>query len=250
MDLMSLFLIFIIGFFSAIIGITVGSSDFIRIPLLVMLGLPPKVAVASNKVGAILKNIVGIYKYGKTKHINSKLGFLLVIFEFIGAIIGAKILLNINDSIIGKVVAIALFIVVILPLLKKNLGVKKKEKISKKKLLIGVILFFLLSIFKGAIGGTGIFQTYILATLFGLTFLECAGTRRIPNLISALTSVFIFSFHKIINWEVGIVLLISEGLGAYVGATLALKKGNKFVRRLFITVGIILSIVVLYNSFI
>lgn len=243
MDLLTFILVFIIGFSTAIIGIIVGSSGLIRIPLLILLGIPPQISVATNKVGSIGISIVGLYRYGKEKLIDLKIGFSMVSVEIFGAIIGSYILLSISGGILKKIIGLVIFGIVFLIIIKKNVGLKKIKEIPRRNWIIGAFLFFIVAIYGGFIGGGGgTIQTYILISMFGLTFLESAATRRIPNLIGALTSVSIFAFYGIINWPVGIVLLISESMGAWVGSSIAIKKGNKFVKILFVIVAIALAI--------
>ena len=58
MDFIFLSIVFAIGFFSSILGIMTGSSGLIRIPLLIILGLPPQMAIASNPMFKDFKGII------------------------------------------------------------------------------------------------------------------------------------------------------------------------------------------------
>lgn len=243
MDLLTFVLIFIIGFSTAIIGIMVGSSGLIRIPLLILFGIPPQVSIATNKFGSIGMSITGLYKYGKEKLVNLKIGSAMVFIEIFGAIVGAYILLSISGGALKKIIPLVIFGIVFLIIIKKDVGLKKIKEIPKRNWIIGIFLFSILGIYGGFIGGGGgTIQTYILASVFGLTFLESAATRRIPNLVGALLSVSIFAFYGIINWPVAMTLLVSESMGAWVGSSIAIKKGDKFVRTLFVVVAIALAI--------
>jgi len=248
MDLTILILVFIIGFLTAIIGVIVGSSGLIRIPLLILLGIPPQVSIAVNKLGSLGATIIGLYKYGKEKLIDLKIGFSMILVEILGAIIGAYILFSTNEDILKKIIGIVIFGIVFLIIMKKNIGLEKMKDIPKRNWFIGIFLFFIVAVYGGFIGGGGgTLQTFILTSIFGLTFLESAATRRIPNLFGALTSISVFSFYGIVNWPIGITLFVGESMGAWVGCSIAIKKGNKFIKMLFIIVAIGLSIQLLLS---
>lgn len=248
MDIFTLILIFIIGLLTSIIGAMVGSSGLIRIPLLFLLGIPPQMAIASNKVGSVGRNLAALCRYGKKKLINIKIGFGMLVTRVAGTVIGAYLLLSASDLAINKVLAIVIFGIIILLAFRKDIGIRKRKRITAKHWVIGLFLFFVVSIYGGFIGaGSGTIQTYILLSVFGLTFLESAGTRRISGLASSLVSVSIFAYHSIVNWEIGLVLFVSCGIGGWIGASVAIKKGNKFVKILFIVVALALGIKLLFT---
>ncbi len=243
MDIFTLILIFIIGLLTSIMGVMVGSSGLIRIPLLILLGLPPQIAIASNKVGTIGRSITGLYKYGKEKLVNTKIGFSILALQVAGAATGSYILVSISGLAINKILAIVIFVVIFLLIFKREIGLKKIKQIPKKNWIIGLVLFFIAGIWGGFIGaGAGTVQTYILVSVFGLTFLESAATRRMSNLVSSLVSVSILAYYSVINWQVGLVLFVGCGIGGWIGASIAIKKGNKFIKILFIVVALALGI--------
>ena len=146
MDIFTLILIFIIGLLTSIIGVMVGSGGLIRVPLLILFGLPPQVAVASNKLGSLGLNIVALYKYGRKKLVNIKIGISTLILQIVGTAIGAYILLSTSDLVINKVLAVIIFVIIFLLIFKKDVGIKRLKQISVKRWIIGLVLFFIVAI--------------------------------------------------------------------------------------------------------
>lgn len=243
MDFTSMLFIFFIGLSTAIFGIMVGSSGLIRIPILILMGFPPQVAIASDKIGTIAMASIGIYKYNKEKLIDYRVGSKLIILEIIGAIIGAKILIALNPTYLNKIIAIIIFIVVGIVLFKQNLGLEVEKNKPRKYLISGFILYFILSIYGGFIGGgAGTIGTIIIICFFGLTFLKSAATRRLPGLVGAVTAAIVFAFNGLINWPLAAILFVGQGCGAWIGSTIAIKKGNMFVKIVFVIMAILLAI--------
>ena len=102
-------------------------------------------------------------------------------------------------------------------------------------------MFFLAGIQGGMIGGQGTLSNYILIFVFGKTFLEAAGTRKIASLAAIIVALTIFLYHHLVNFEFGIVLLLGRSLGAFMGAAYGIKKGDEWVRKIFIIVVIIMA---------
>ena len=102
-------------------------------------------------------------------------------------------------------------------------------------------------IFSGFFGqGTGPLIFYALTFFLGFTMLEVLGTGIIPWFVLSLSSVIIFAFNGIIDYWIGIILFIGMALGSYIGAHVALQKGDRWIKQLFILLVIVSSIKLLF----
>jgi len=81
---------------------------------------------------------------------------------------------------------------------------------------------------------------------FGFTVIDSIATSSIPWFLLSIFSLIIFSINGIVDYTIGIVLFISMLLGGYIGAHVAIKKGNKWVKSLFAIVVIISGIKLLF----
>ena len=124
--MIELFIVFIVAFLASFIGSMVGSGGLLTIPLLVLLGLPAEVAIATSKFGGVGINLGSIYEYAK----NGKVVWRYVIPFSLLAIscgaVGASILISIDKGILASSVGIILLI--LLPLLFiKDYGIARKD---------------------------------------------------------------------------------------------------------------------------
>jgi len=239
----------IMGFIAGFYGTIVGGASLLTIPGLIFLGLSAKTSVATNRLGMLGASSTGLYKYGKEGKVNFKLGLTLAAFGLIGSLIGANILLQMEEIILKKIIGVAILLVLFILIFKRGMGVKKSDvKPSPIKKLLGHLSVFLVGIYQGFMGGGGAtINSYILIFIFGQTFLESAGTRKIISVIVSITAMMVFVFAGIINYLFGITLLISAGIGSYLGAAYAIKKGEKWVKNLFIIVVAIMAIKLLFS---
>ena len=112
---------------------------------------------------------------------------------------------------------------------------------------VGYALFFLSS-FAAAFfgGGGGIISRYILTAIFGLTYLESAGTRKIEGLVIGCTSVPVYIASDVMNWTYGIPVFIATVGGSSFGVWYGLKKGDAFVQKLFFAMVLLTALSLLF----
>ncbi|HVW67229.1 MAG TPA: sulfite exporter TauE/SafE family protein [Candidatus Peribacteraceae bacterium] len=239
--------IFLIGVAASVIGSMVGGGSLLSIPFLIFLGLPPQVAIATDRFGS-LGTLTALLKFWKAKKIVWKYVPVFALLSLAGSLIGANILLNINTSILQKIIGVLLFILLPIILFKKHIGVER-GKTNILKMIVGVVLYFLIQVLAGFFGGgTGTLIFYTLMMCFGLTIIEANATQTIPVFILYISSLIIFGLHGIIDYAYGFVLMAGMATGGYIGAHIALTKGNEWVKRLFFILVLMMGVKLLFFS--
>ena len=66
-------LVFFVGVAAAVIGAMVGGGSLLSIPVLILLGLPPDVAIATDRFAGLGAAVTAAYKFWKAKRIVWKL---------------------------------------------------------------------------------------------------------------------------------------------------------------------------------
>lgn len=241
----NLILVFFVGFFASLFGSIVGSGGLLSVPMLIFLGLPPQVAIATNKVGAVGLGFGALIRFIKAKKVIWSYVFPLSILSFIAAIIGANVLLSLNSQSIKYIIALLGLLLIPLLIFKSKLGTIHASK-SHIKTIFGFLLYFLLIILGGFGTGAATLIYYVMILCFGLTIIESSATHKIPGLISSVTNLIIFISHGIINWPFGIALFFGMLFGSYAGAHIAIEKGNSWVKILYIIIIFISSVKLLF----
>ena len=245
-EISTLLLIFITGLATGFFDSVIGAGGLISVPALVFLGLPPQVAIATDRFGTIGQSFTAFLKFWKAKKIVWKYVLILAIISLVGSLIGANILISIDPKILQKVVGVLLVLLLPLIFLKQNIGLQQVET-SKPRKIIGLFIYFLIMIFGGFFGqGTGPLIFYTLTYFLGLTMIEVLATGVIPWFVLSLSSLIIFTFNGIIDYKSGVVLFVGMAIGGYAGAHFAIQKGDVWIKRLFATFVIIAGIKLLF----
>jgi hypothetical protein len=245
-EIIAIFPVFLIGILASFFGTIVGGGTLLSIPFLIMIGLPPQVAIATERFGGLGQTLTSFTQFYKSKKIVWKYVFGLTIISVAGSIIGSNILINIDPLVLRNIIGLTILLLLPLFFLKRDLGIKQTV-VSKRKIIIGSIIYFFVQIFAAFYGGgTGILIAYTLMFCFGLTILESTATKIIPWFFLSISSLMIFANKGITNYKMGVVMMAGMTIGAYLGARVALRKGNLWVKRMFIFFVIISVIKLLF----
>ncbi len=247
MEIIPLILTFFIGVAASFIGAMVGSGGLISIPFLIFLGLPPHVAIATNKLGATGLHIGATKKFLKEKTIVWKYVIPLIIVDTLGLLVGTQILISIDEKLLSIIVGIILLVLLPLIFIHKRTGVERTDK-SKMMITIGYVTLFFIGIWSGFFGGgAATFMQFAMMYFFGMTIIDISSTIRLPALVADIIGVAIFAVYGIINFQLGIALFLGMLVGGYLGAHTMIKKGNGFVKILLAVVVVASAIKLLFS---
>ena len=240
-------IVFFVGIATGFFDSTAGAGGLISVPSLIFLGLPPHIAIATDRLGTLGQTIAAFFKFNKAKKIVWKYVPFFAVISIVGSLVGANMLLNINPDILQKIVGFVVLTLLFFIFIKRTVGVERIQT-NKLKKGIGLVGKFFVSIFGGFIGqGTGPFNYYILTFFMGFTAIEVLATGVVTWFVSSVATLILFALKGVVNYQYGFVLLVGMAIGGHIGAHMALKKGNVWLRRLFIAFVIISAIKLLIN---
>lgn len=229
---------FSVGLVSAVYGVAVGGGALLTVPALVFLGLPVVEAVGTSRMGSLGVVSTGLVTFGKAKSIDWPLSFKMTFLQIGGTVIGAYMLVSLPVYWVKQGVAFTILGVLCLFIFFPSAGLEPgKVPKGSFRYRMGYVVLVCLGILAGFYqGGAGTLAAYCMILFFGQTFLESAGTRKFPFLITNLITLAILLPKGKVYLGVGTALGLGTALGGYIGAKMAIDRGNKWVRRLFIIV--------------
>ena len=123
---------------------------------------------------------------------------------------------------------------------------------DKKGLIIGGLVLFIIGALNGSLtSGTGLFVTLWLVRWFGLDYKTAVTYVLIlVGLFWNSTGAFTVALQQEPRWDWLPVLLVGAILGSYLGAHIAITKGNKLVKRAFESLTILVGIKLIYDGLI
>ena len=238
-------LIFLVSTFAGTYALMFGGGSFLTLPTLFLLGVDPKIAIASNQLGAIGQMLTGSWIFIKNKKINPEVIKWVAPAFLIGTLAGANVLIQIDAALIRKLVAVAIIIFATMMVFRDPQKIPISKVAAKKKFL-GLFLTVLLGIYAMVItASTGTMFIFILTYLFGLSFKRSIENRQTINIIGVSIAVLFLWFKGYVDVLVAIPIFLGRGFGAYLSANIVLKTKGHILRVIFSIVVILLTLNVL-----
>jgi len=226
------------GFFGGFFGAAVGSAGLVSLPILLLLGLSPHVAIGTTRPAAVVLEMISAIRYAKEGVLTPKLfkqGLLLGIAAAVGSTIGAILLAGVSDQMLRLLLAIIITTMVIFLFTKKKWGMTENLERQRHTVLLTIVTC-LTGLYAGLFGFTfGTVITIVLVS-FGFTLLRSAAMGRVIGLIASTASGIILAWHGYVHIPYSIALSIGFALGSWFGAKAATRGGNTYIKLLFIVV--------------
>ena len=223
---------FVAGFIDSIGG------GLITIPALLLSGLPPQLALGTNKVGCCLGTGVAMLNFARSNLILWRLALLGVGFSLVGAGIGTELALYISPDLLGKVLVLLLPFAMLATLMPKK-EQKNPPLTSGRRYWILAPLCFLIGFFGP---GTGSFLILALHWVLRISLLEASATSKVMNFASNLGAMILFIWNGAVIWSVGLPMMAANIAGNWLGSRLAIKVGTEAVRRfLWVSLSLLLA---------
>ncbi len=235
--------IFFMSFLAGIFNTMAAGGSFLMLPLLIFAGLPPTVANGTNRVALLAQNAASQYGFIKQGVSDLKTNIRLSIPAVIGSILGAYFSIKIPEVAFKKVLSILMIVFVIIMIFKENNNRKGKSSNYKPNSIVTFIIFLFVGLYGGFIqAGVGLF---LIGSIKLCTDFDLVKTNSVKTFIIAsytVVAILIFALGGKINWNVALLVAIGQGLGGFAGSKIAVKGGEKFVKKFIIAAIILMAI--------
>lgn len=231
-------------FTAAFIDSIAGGGGLISLPAYMAAGIPPHMALGTNKVAASFSSISSSLKFWKAGKVNLQLMKYLIPFSFIGAVAGARTVLLVDSKYLYPIALGLLIFTIIYTLCNKNMGhTNDFLGLDGGNIKKGMLMAFALGFYDGFFGpGTGSFLIFLLIRIYKYDFINASGNSKILNLASNIASVIAFVMAGKVNYLYALSMAVFMFVGAQTGAQFAILKGSKLIKPIFVTVSTVVAI--------
>ena len=206
--------------------------------LILLPQLPVSSVVGSLKIPAFSGTAFAAAQYVKKVVINWKLLVPMMALAMLASFAGSSLLTQMHNDFMKPVLLVVLTIVAIYTFLKKDFG-QHKEKAHSPTLHIvySLLISLVIGFYDGFIGpGAGSFLVLAFVVLMGYDFLHASANAKMVNLATNFGSILLFVLKGKIIWAIAIPMALCNAAGGFIGAKLAINKGNKFIRIFFLII--------------
>lgn len=233
-DLMYAFLS-VIGLSSGFLSAIAGGSSLIVLPVLLLMGIPPQIALGTNKLYTTASLFTSAYYFLRHGLFKPRFWMSAIIATVIGTLLGTGLTQIFSNETLKMILPILIAIVAIYLLIPKKPSTLSHPP-AKVDGWASLLTSNCLGIYSGFLGaGTGSLWTTIANGLYGINIMEASALSRFMCFISNLVALVVLITLGQVDYKMGIVLSISGAMGAYLGSRLAIRWGAKFMRTMLVS---------------
>ena len=234
LDINSILILVGIGLFAGVVNTLAGGGSLVTLPVLILfLGLDEATANGTNRLMVIVAAIVASYGY-KSKGVSTHpYGLYFGIAATFGAIIGAKIAIDIDGDTFKRFLAIIMITVglIIVFRSKSIASLNLPERLSGRYLVAALIGFFFIGIYGGFLqAGVGIIIMLLLTQVSRLSLVRTNSVKAFSVFFYSIAAVLIFALDGKILWMVGLWMVLGSIVGAWLSSRWSVDKGDKVIR--------------------
>ena len=222
-------LVFLAGLLDSIAG----GGGLISLPAFMIAGVPPHMALGTNKMCSTMGTSMATYRFAKNGYIHLKKVIWFIAAALVGSTIGSNLTLLMNEKIVEYMMIAVLPIVAFYVLRNKRMGDDSQAGTipAKKSFIIAAASALVVGTYDGFYGpGTGTFLILILTGAAKYTMKEAAGTTKAINLSSNVAAIVTFIINGKVLYPLGLAAGLCSIVGNYIGSGLVLSNGQKIVR--------------------
>ncbi len=248
--MINIILLILVGILCGTINATAGGGALLIYPTLITLGVAPVSATATISLAVLPGLVLATYGYRKEIKSSPKIFWWLIIPSTLGAIIGARALIEINPSKFETIIPWLVLSAVLLLMLQTRIHklIITEKHLVKTNRKLGMPLLFLfvfaLAIYGGFFGvGVGLMIIAILGFSSRLkTTFQINGLKSLCLIGVGVVGLVSFTNAGLIDFKYGSLIAIGTGIGGYLGSKYSRHFSSHVVHQFTVFMGIVIVI--------
>ena len=253
MRLFPWFVMLCAAFAAGVVNSIAGGGTLLTFPVLIWLGLDPRVANGTSTVALWPGLFGGLFGYRRELENSSTILFRLGVTSIIGGALGAWLLIRTPSRVFANLVPFLILFATLLFMLHGMINRRLRlGSIDEKPMGLwwsGAMAFQLFSAMYGGYfcAGNGILMLAALG-LLGLNELNRAnGIKNFLGICINSIAVLLFALAGLVVWTDALVMACGALAGGYFGASMAVRVGQRWVRRGIVLIGLIIFVVMAWR---
>lgn len=242
------------AFLAGVVNSIAGGGTLLTFPVLIWLGLDPKMANATSSVALWPGLFGGLFGYRREMTDSSMILMRLGAVSVIGGGVGAWLLIATPSPIFARLVPFLILFATILFMVQGpvnrwlHLPAPKAEETTTTWWIGAMIFQFFSAMYGGYFGaGNGILMLAALGLLGMHDIHRANGVKNFLGICINSVAVISFSISHLVVWPKSLLMAVGALAGGYVGSRFAQRVGRTFIRRAIVVIGFAITIVMLWR---
>jgi len=227
-------LLFLVALIAGCLDTMAGGGGLVTLPALILAGLPPLQALATNKLQASMGTATATVMMLRHKRVSWQQVNWLMLAAFLGAVLGTVLIQWMDTRKLASIIPFVLLLIAVWflfsgPLLEKVHPVKLGAA-SYRRFIVPLI-----GIYDGMFGpGTGSFYAMAGVALQGQPLLQATAVAKTLNFATNIASLLVFLVAGHVVWQAGAVMMLGQLCGAWFGSHMLFRIPVLYLRLLIV----------------
>lgn len=210
-----------------------GGGGLLTVPALFLAGIPPLVALGTNKVQSSMGSGTASFMMFKHKKVTWREVRGLMLFAFLGSATGASLVQFINTEMLSFVIPVVLLVIALYFLISPTPKEGQEPKLSHNKFRNFIVP--LIGSYDGIFGpGTGSFFALAGVSLRGKDLISATFLAKTLNFATNAAALTVFLISGKIAWVAGVTMIVGQGIGAWLGSRSLFNINPSYLRILIV----------------
>lgn len=232
-----------VALLAGVVDAIAGGGGMLTLPALLWTGLPPHLALGTNKGQSVFGSFAALVRFARGGLVDGRRARVTFPLGLAGALGGAALVLatpaaDLRPIVIGLLAFAAVF---------AGLRSGKRPPLAdapppRHAALLAGAIALAIGAYDGFFGpGTGTFLIVAFAGLLGDGLAHASASAKVVNFASNLAALALFAVRGVVVWRVALPMAAAQLLGGWLGAHLAIRRGDALVRRVVVAVTLALA---------
>lgn len=230
----TLVFLFLIAIVAGLLDTLAGGGGLIALPALIMSGIPPLLALGTNKLQGSMGTATATLMMLRKRRVAWNDVKFLMLHAFIGSTLGTIAVQFVDTKILSFIIPTVLLLTALYFLLSPApTADKNKAKMSLKKYRMFVVPC--IGWYDGMFGpGTGSFFAMAGVSLRGQNLIEATAVAKTLNFATNIAALFVFLAAGKVVWVAGLLMMLGQMIGAWLGSHFLFKINPAYLRMLVV----------------
>lgn len=248
LDFFMLLFLFGIAFIAGFVDSIAGGGGMITIPALLLSGISPLEALATNKFQSTFGSFSATYHFYTKGYLSLKQSLPFALLVFVFSAVGTISVQFIQAESLSKILPFLILLFGVYFLLSPKISEEQRATTIHQGFLI--LALACIGFYDGFFGpGTGSFLMLALILLGGFGLTQSLAQAKFYNFSTNVASLIFFALGGKILFGVGLVMALGQFIGANLGSRTAIRYGIRIIKPLIVLVSFAMATKLLYEQF-
>jgi uncharacterized membrane protein YfcA len=228
---------------AGVVDAIAGGGGLLTLPALLAAGAPPHLALATNKGQSVFGSGSALLRFARAGLVDAARARVAFPCGLAGSLAGAAAVTAIPSAwlkpiVLGLLVFAGVFVA------SRRAPPRVEARVPPRVAgLATAAIALAIGAYDGFFGpGTGTFLIVAFASVLGDSLQRASAEAKVVNFASNLAALLLFASRGLVLWHVALPMAAAQAAGGFLGAHLAVRRGDVLVRRVVLVVVLLLVV--------